>query len=93
MAVRELIDSSPDERVQARVRGDGCLTGVRLRDNVLQRDDNAALAELVTRTVRGAQRRARAELQRALGEADAAGEPDASVGEPDASAGWPANAR
>jgi DNA-binding protein YbaB len=56
---RELVSVSPDERVAVRVNGAGQVTGVRLSDNVLRRYDNAALAELVTRTVKNAQRRAR----------------------------------
>jgi DNA-binding protein YbaB len=62
LARREMVGRSPDERVLVRVDASGRLTQVRLLDGVLQRYDNAALAELVTRTVRSTQRRARAAL-------------------------------
>lgn len=71
---RQIVERSPDGRVHVRVRGDGALIGIRFDDDVLRRYDNAALAELVTRTVRGAQRRARTEYQRAVGELFAATE-------------------
>jgi DNA-binding protein YbaB len=60
---REMIGRSQDERVVVRVTGDGRVTQVRLLDDVLRRYDNAALAELVTRTVRATQRRAQAAIQ------------------------------
>ena len=65
---RELVGVSPDERVAARVNGQGRLTGIRLLDDVLRRYDNAALAELVTRTIRSAQRRAREGAKQAIDE-------------------------
>jgi DNA-binding protein YbaB len=54
--------------VLVRVNGEGWLTEIRLIDDVLRRYDNAALAELVTRTVRGTQRRARDGAKQAIDE-------------------------
>jgi DNA-binding protein YbaB len=63
LANRELVGRSPDERVLVRVTATGRVTQIRLLDGVLERYDNAALSELVTRTVRSTQRRARAALE------------------------------
>jgi DNA-binding protein YbaB len=68
IAAREFTGTSPDERVLVRVTGEGAVIAVRLVDDVLQRYDNAALAELVTRTIRATQRRARAAVDETVAE-------------------------
>jgi DNA-binding protein YbaB len=66
LAAAETEGNSPDKRVQVRVTPAGRLVRIRLRDGVLRRYDSSQLSELVTRTVRDAQRRARAEYERAM---------------------------
>ncbi len=63
-AARQLAEAeteahSPDRRVLVRVTASGTITDLRLRDGVLRRYDTAALGDVVTRTVRDAQQRAR----------------------------------
>ena len=58
-AAAEVEGVSPDRRVRVKVTAAGEITEVRLLDNVLRRYDTAALGELVTRTIRAAQRQAR----------------------------------
>lgn len=61
---------SPDRRVRVKVTAGGAITELRLLDNVLRRYDTNALGELVTRTVREAQRRARETFERELARLD-----------------------
>jgi DNA-binding protein YbaB len=65
LALVEVTGSSPDGRVLVRANGGGGLTGLQLRDGVLHRYDAAALSELVTRTVRETQRRAKEQYEHA----------------------------
>src|SRR6185369_9014556 len=58
LAAVEIEASSPDRRVRVKVTATGAITEFRLLDNVLRRYDTNALGELVTRTVREAQRKA-----------------------------------
>jgi YD repeat-containing protein len=66
LAAVEVDGSSPDKRIQIRVTASGRLVRFRLRDGVIQRYDSSALGELVTRTIRDTQRRARDGYQRAV---------------------------
>jgi DNA-binding protein YbaB len=66
MAAREVTGASVDERVLVRVDGAGTVVGLRLQAAALQRYDHAALSDLITRTVRDTQLRARAEHARAV---------------------------
>jgi DNA-binding protein YbaB len=61
---------SPDRRVRVKVTAGGVITELRLLDNVLRRYDTNALGELVTRTVREAQCRARETFERELARLD-----------------------
>lgn len=62
--------SSPDRRVRVKVTAAGAITELRLLDNVLRRYDTNALGELVTRTIREAQRKARETYERELARLD-----------------------
>jgi len=66
LASVEVEGLSSDRRVQVRVTPSGRITRLRLRDGVLQRYDSSALSELVTRTIRDTQRRARDAYQHAV---------------------------
>jgi DNA-binding protein YbaB len=61
---------SPDRRVRVKVTATGAITELRLLDNVLRRYDTSALGELVTRTVREAQRKARQAYESELARLD-----------------------
>ncbi len=62
----ELTGTSPDGRVMVRVTGAGRVTELWLRDGVLRRYDTSALGELLSRTIRDAQRRALADYDAAV---------------------------
>jgi YD repeat-containing protein len=66
LAAVEVDGTSPDRRVEVRVTARGRITRLRLRDGALQRYDGSALGELVARTIRDAQRKAREAYQRAV---------------------------
>jgi DNA-binding protein YbaB len=57
---------SDDERVRVRVTDGGRTVNVRLGDDVFRRYDLDALSDLVTRTVRDAQQRARTAYEQAV---------------------------
>jgi hypothetical protein len=58
--------TSADGRVVVRVNGAGALIGLELRDGVIRNHDRTSLGELVTRTVRETQVRARTDCERVL---------------------------
>ncbi len=62
----ELTGTSRDGRVMVRVTGPGRVTELWLRDGVLHRNDTSSLGELLSRTIRDAQRRARADYDAAV---------------------------
>jgi DNA-binding protein YbaB len=66
LAMVEVEGSSPDRRVLVRVNATGRILRLGLRDGVLRRYDTSALSELVTRTIRDTQRRARDDYERAV---------------------------
>jgi DNA-binding protein YbaB len=66
LAAVEIEASSPDRRVRVKVTATGAITEFRLLDNVLRRYDTNALGELVTRTIREAQRKALQTYEREL---------------------------
>jgi DNA-binding protein YbaB len=66
LAAAETEATSPDRRIRVKVTGTGAITELRLLDNVLRRYDTNALGELITRTIREAQRRARETYEREL---------------------------
>ena len=59
---------SPDGRIRVRAAAAGQVTGLRLSDDVLTRYTIGALGELITRTIREAQRRAEEAFGRDLAE-------------------------
>jgi len=60
--------SSDDEQVSVQVTRAGRLVRLRLREGVTRRYDLEALGDLIARTVRDTQRRARAEYDRVFGQ-------------------------
>jgi DNA-binding protein YbaB len=66
LAAIETEAASPDRRVRVKVTATGAITELRLLDNVLRRYDTNALGELITRTIREAQRKARETYEREL---------------------------
>ena len=70
LAAAETEATSSDRRVRVKVTATGAITELRLLDNVLRRYDTNALGELVTRTIREAQRRARESYERELARLD-----------------------
>ena len=68
LAAVEATGRSADRRIEVRATATGEITELRLLDNVLRRYDTAALGELVTRTIREAQRKARENYEAALAE-------------------------
>jgi DNA-binding protein YbaB len=66
LATVEVDGHSQDRRVRVRVKPSGRIVHLRLRDGVLQRYDSSALSELVTRTIRDTQRRAREAYEQAV---------------------------
>ena len=66
LAAVETEATSADRRVRVKVTATGAVTELRLLDNVLRRYDTNALGELVTRTIREAQRRASQAYEREL---------------------------
>jgi DNA-binding protein YbaB len=66
LAAVEVEATSPDRRILVRVTATGAITELKLRDNVLRRYDTSALGELVTRTIRDAQRKARDAFDREI---------------------------
>jgi DNA-binding protein YbaB len=66
LASVEVEGRSRDGRVMVRVTAAGAVTVVRLRPGTLRRYGHVALAEVVTRTLRAAQQRAREQYERAL---------------------------
>lgn len=59
LAQAQVEGQSPDQRVRVRITTAGHISLFQLRDGVLRRYDSGALSELVTRTVRDAQVKAR----------------------------------
>jgi DNA-binding protein YbaB len=70
LAEAEVEGQSPDQRVRVRITTAGHLSLFQLRDGVLRRYDSSALSELVTRTVRDAQLKARTEFAAAVAALD-----------------------
>lgn len=66
LAAKEVDGTSPDKRVMVRVNATGRIIQLRLRDGVLQRYDSTALSELVTRTIRDTQVKAKEAYERAV---------------------------
>jgi len=64
LAEREVEGVSHDRRVVVAVTASGRITRLQLKDGVHRRYDTAALGELVTRTIRQAQAKARESYQR-----------------------------
>jgi hypothetical protein len=68
LAAAELDGLSSDRRIAVKVTAGGRLLQCRLRPDVLHRYDSTALGEVVTRTVRATQLKARADYERATAE-------------------------
>jgi len=66
LAAAEVEGLSADRRVQVRVTAGGTVTRVRLLDGVVRRYDTTALGEIVSRTIRETQRKARAAYEKEL---------------------------
>jgi len=66
LAAKEVEGTSPDKRVTVRVDATGRIIQLRLRGGVLQRYDSTALSELVTRTIRDTQVKAKEAYERAV---------------------------
>jgi DNA-binding protein YbaB len=64
LAEREVDGASPDRRVLVSVTAGGRITRLQLKEGVHRRYDTSALGELVTRTIRQAQTKAREAYQR-----------------------------
>jgi DNA-binding protein YbaB len=68
LAAAQVEVRSRDGRVRVRAAAGGEITGLRLSDDALQRYPIGVLGEVVTRTLREAQRRAEEAFQRGLAE-------------------------
>jgi len=66
LSTMEVTGASPDRRIMVRSTGAGQITELWLRDGALRSYDTAALGELLTRTVREAQQRARTAFDSAV---------------------------
>lgn len=69
LAAEELTERSPDGRVAVRVNAGGAVVSVAFRRGTLQRYGNATLGDIIARTIRAAQLRAREEFDRKVGAA------------------------
>jgi DNA-binding protein YbaB len=68
LAAVEIDGLSSDRRVAVRISAGGRITQFRLRPDVLHRYDSTGLGEVVTRTIRETQLKARANYERAAAE-------------------------
>jgi len=66
LAAQQVEERSGNGEVTARVTADGTLVSLRVRPDALRTYDSATLAELITRTIRDAQLRARADYEQAV---------------------------
>ena len=69
LAASPVDERSPDGSVWVRITSAGAVTAIRLRPSALRRHGNVALGELVTRTLRAGQQRAREQYAKKLEEA------------------------
>jgi DNA-binding protein YbaB len=68
LAAEPVGGDSPDRLVSVRVTASGAVTDVRVRPAALRRYNSVRLGEVVTRTLRDTQQRARAAYERAAAE-------------------------